>query len=213
MGLGRREYLQFLGAAAISLILNPGSAVSINNSLYINRKLGVAFYAPERWHFADVKEMGEVIEGQINATENELAKEILRDEPLPILTISRDVLGSKKQFTPGITIYLNRCAYEKSEFDLEREVKYDNWQTKKICEEFEMLSDFVQRDLSGCNAIEYTASFLFKHELTTPTKVRMRSMYIDHHPACYAIRMFDSPYINGDFVFSYDDFLENFKLV
>ena len=208
MGIGRRAFLKFLGAAAGATALSPGDAVQILDCHYVNRKLGLAFRAPSGWSFANVKAMGRVMEGQINATEDEIAKQVLADEPLPVVTLTREVLGSKDQFTPGITIYLDRLT---EDWDERSWAQTDIQLTQRLCENFELLSGVREFELSQCEAFDNSAKALFKHERIEPTMVRMRNVLVNHHPCFYTIRMFDSPYANDEF--RYDEFLSGLKLL
>lgn len=108
MGVGRREFLRLFGAALGSLALRASPAVALLDDLYLNRKLGLAFKKPSRWHFGDVREMGKIKGGQLlDLDDAELAREIIEATDFPIVCISQTTLdASSGDFTPGVTFFL-----------------------------------------------------------------------------------------------------------
>ena len=208
MGIGRREFLSFLSATSVSLFVDAGKAVEIHDHLYVNRKLGLAFRCPNAWHFANVTQMGDVLAGQIHA-DSEM-KQMILDEPLPILTLSKEMLGTSCSFTPGITVHLDVA--DETQLNLDEIAFLDSGQLNSAFTDFEMLRNPTALVVSKNSAIEYTGKFLFEHEQMQPAMVQMRSLVINHHPAYYTIRMFDSPYIENA-TFDFDSFVQSFKLV
>ena len=217
MGIGRRDFLKYLAMTTSTIAFDAGSAVQVYGDLYLNRKLGIAFRCPAGWHFADVKEMGDVRDGQILAPESELLDFNVNEEPLPILTVTRDPLGSSSKldhFTPGVTINLeNLTESECNEFPMVDYSKFDVELCQQMFEKFELLFAPSGLTVSKCKSAEFTSSFLYKHKNIVPTLVRMRSVIVNHHPSYYTIRMFDSPFVGGNAEFNYDEFLSSFRLV
>ena len=213
MGIGRRKFLQLIGATASALILSPGTAVALHNNTYINRKLGIAFEKPNGWHFSDVKEMGEVAAGQLHATDDESWMQYFAEQPLPILTVGREKLGTTNRFTPGITIFLDKIESKESSSFLAENCDWDFAQMNQMFKHLTLLEDKSELSISECDAMEYSVRFLFEHERIEPAYVRMRSVVVNHHPAYYTFRMFDSPFMGNEFEHSYDSFLSCVKLI
>jgi len=221
MGIGRRDFLRHLALTTSSIVLGAGNAVQVLDELYLNRKLGIAFSCPKGWHFADVKEMGKVRDGQILAPESELLEFKVNDQPLPILTVSRDPLGNlstPNRFSPAVTIYLENLGEDEDlgEGDSLSMINVSNFDVEycqQILENFELLREPSELSISNCKAGQFTSKFLFKHKLMAPTMVRMRSVTVDQDPLYYTIRMFDSPYDGRDSEFNYQTFLDSFRLV
>ncbi len=83
-----------------------------------------------------------------------------------------------------------------------------------ILKDFTELSPPKRKQVSGCPAGEYTASFQFEHvSLSAPVSVRARTLIILQDPAWYTVRMYDSPYLGGTFKYDYTDFVNNIRLV
>lgn len=84
----------------------------------------------------------------------------------------------------------------------------------KILKEFEVLSPPVLTVVSGSEAVDYEASFLFEHvKLPNPVRVRMKTLTIFQGEIGYTFRMYDSPYVGQDNVFDYSDFVNTISIV
>lgn len=220
MGIGRRQFLQLFGATITGLTANPSRAIAIVNDQYVNRKLGIAFSKPQGWTFADVKEMGEVREGQIlDLDDADLVRELAGSAELPILTISKDRLSAQtSQFTPGVTIYLDRFEWLKA-FSGKWEVPplenaiADTEHCESMFKDFQVVCPPKETTISECDAAEYTARFLFEHVNMQPTRVRMQTLAVYQSPAYYTLRMFDSPFAGTDMEFDYSSFVESVRIV
>lgn len=220
MGIGRREFLNLFGASIATLAIDPSDAIAIYDNQYVNRKLGIAFQKPKGWHFANVQEMGEVRDGQIlDLGDNELLQEIFGSMNLPILTLSQEPISAESDhFAPGITIYLERLFEEGANDTTEcispmEILEADSELCQTVLKDFKVTSPFKSMQISACAAGEYTASFLFEHENLAPTPVRARTLIVDQDQQIYTIRMFDSPYVDGDMTFDYTPFVESIKMV
>jgi len=219
LGIGRRRFLQLFSSTLSALAANPSSAIALVEDYYINKKLGIAFTKPKGWVFADVRQMGEVKRGQLlDLNDPELEREFLEYTELPILTISRDgISGACRDFTPGITVYIDRFSSEEVEQENGGSTVMGLVDDVEVCsvilKEFCVLTPPSMTSVSQCEAAEYTAKFLFEHANLIPTPVRMRTLAIDQGTTLYTIRMFDSPYIVPDAVFDYASFVESIQMV
>jgi hypothetical protein len=221
MGIGRREFLRLFGAALATLVRPASPAVALLGDLYINRKLGIAFRKPLGWHFGNVKEMGEVKNGQLLDLEDPgLARDLVQETELPLLSISREpISASSRTFTPGVNIYLDRFLADETRppevaDDPLQTTEHDAEDCAEILKEFRMLSHPVPARVAGCPSAEYTASFLFEHtNLPQPVRVRMRTLLVVQIPAWYTLRMYDSPYLGGKDAFDYSEFVNSIQVV
>ncbi len=82
-----------------------------------------------------------------------------------------------------------------------------------ILKDFRVTSAATAFRVSGCDAAQYEASFIFEHQELKPTPVRMKSVAIDQGAAFYTLRMYDSPALGGDMVFDYTPFIASVKMV
>lgn len=113
MGLGRRDFLKLLGTAFLAVVSQPVSnAITILNDTYVNWKLGIAFQKPSGWYFNDIKEMGEILNGEIlDLIDVQLAKKIITETELPFVSMSQTPLSlDDLVFTPGVNVYLDICS-------------------------------------------------------------------------------------------------------
>ncbi|MEX1231441.1 MAG: hypothetical protein WEB58_14435 [Planctomycetaceae bacterium] len=218
MGIGRREFLRLFGAG-IAAATNPAAAIAIFDNQYINRRLGIAFEKPNGWVFADVKQMADVIAGQIlDLDDVELSRAIVESVELPILTISKEEISADAdRFMPGVTVYLERltpdeCADPDDVPPMAR-LERDVQSCKQILKDFTVTSDPAPASVSACDAAEYEATFVFEHQNLRPTPVRMKTLAIDQRIALYTLRMYDSPYLGGDMTFNYRPFIESVRMV
>ena len=218
MGIGRREFLGVVGAT-LAAVVNPTAAVAVVENRYINRRLGIAFQKPDDWVFSDVKQMGEVRAGQVLAIDDlELAKEIIEAEKLPILTVSKEKLSANAEnFTPGVTIYLDRLASDEETVDDELSpvqfLELDILSCAFMLKAFRVTASPEKCRVSECDAALSTANFTFEHQNLKPTPVRMRTLVIDQGTALYTLRMFDAPDIGDEMCFDFEPFIESVKMV
>lgn len=212
MGIGRREFIKLFSGAIASLVTNPQSAVAVVEELYVNRKLGIGFRCPAGWAFADVKEMGEIKAGQIlDIDDSELASLILDMSELPIVTITQESLsGDANRFTPGATVFVDVDEEIAGEPILEaatEDIKACHYMLRELV----VVHQPTYLSISGCDAAEYTASFLFEHVNMVPTPVRMRTLLIRQPPKLYTFRLYDSPVTN--LIVNYDQFVQSVALL
>ena len=65
MGVGRREFLRLTSIALAGLAFDPLKAVTINDNVYVNKKLGIMFQKPQDWGFIAIKDFGKIKSEQI----------------------------------------------------------------------------------------------------------------------------------------------------
>ncbi|HMQ08871.1 MAG TPA: hypothetical protein PKC30_16340 [Saprospiraceae bacterium] len=90
------------------LTVDPLKAVAINNSIYVNKKLGLLFEKPNDWGFIAVKDFGKIKSEQvIGMGLEETADEIWEElgDPICIATkYNQDKPEYKSVFSPTITL-------------------------------------------------------------------------------------------------------------
>lgn len=219
MGIGRREFLKLFGTT-LAILATP-SSIAILDDLYINRKLGLAFSKPRGWHFADVQQMGEILNGEMLDLDAKIVQKIKAQTDLPLVSISQEPLtNTPGNFTPGLHIYVDDTVLAEGDLEkqrvlsprgsFERDVTYQG----KILRQFEVLSPLVLTTISQCAAYEYSAAFTFAHvNLLAPVRVRMRSLLIVQEPVWYTLRLYDAPYLGEQYRFDYSGFIHSLQLI
>lgn len=226
MGIGRRKFLKLFGASLAVLATQPSQAVAVQDDLYINRKLGMAFRKPYGWHFADVKEMGEIARGQRLDIDGLDMDELFGDEDdLPLVTvIQKAPSATTAEFTPGINFYLQKreglaFLVEAMQHLGATVPPVDNAAEEVRClsrtlPEFQVLSEPTEVHISDCPAAHYSIAFEFRHQnLEKPVRVRQRTVSIIQLPAWHRVYMYDSPYTGDDRTLDFDAFIESIRLV
>jgi hypothetical protein len=49
MGIGRRDFLKFVGMALAGIVVDPLRAIAVNGNYYVNMRLGLGFEKPDGW--------------------------------------------------------------------------------------------------------------------------------------------------------------------
>jgi hypothetical protein len=215
MGIGRREFLSLFATA----FLATTRAIALVDDLYVlyvNRRLGLAFRKPSSWHFGDVKDMGEMMEGQVFDVSPE-GQKIIRSfvtADLPVVTVTKEPLGiPADEFTPGVTVFLDNLL-EAQSGPFTDEAKNDIFYCSQLLRGFRLLAAPKKAEVSGCRAADYLATFLWQHaHLPRPVPVNMRTLNINQDPTMYNIRLYDSPYLGRKFEHDYTEFISSIRLV
>lgn len=194
MGIGRRDFLTMFGATLATLSAIPSPAAAVEDDLYINRALGIAFRKPRGWHFAQLAEMGSIAAGQQLATDDpEITKYWTDAKYLPLVTMSRLPLASSaEQFVSAISVFLDHFAVgETNPLALAGD---DSRAMPSILRDVKVLRPASALSVSLCPAASYDIEFLFEHEkLATPARVRMHTLVIQQEERFYSFRMYDAP--------------------
>ncbi len=227
MGIGRREFLAAFGTILARLAIAPSPAAASHDSLYLNRRLGVAFYCPRDWDFVHLDEMGEIQKGQLLATdEADQNKAILGSLDLPFVALS-----PRRAPHTCVQMYLASPPHEtdivhelmKAAFDRPNAVSPEiafpgpmriirrDWQTSRgLLKAFTVTQLPVELSVSNCIAAEYTAKYDFEHEqINEPRPVTVRSVAIEHSSRFYLLRLISDVSSPHDF----STFLEDIALV
>jgi hypothetical protein len=211
MGIGRRDFLVMFGSTLAALAAQPLSAVvALEDDLYLNRKLGLAFRKPFGWHFADVRAMGELAAGQILAIDDPEIKELWTSaEALPLATVSEEPITSPAgRFTPGISAFVEALPQgEPSALEVAAE---DLSYLPRFLRGVELIANPSTIAVSRSDAAEYRVAFRFEHEeIANPTDVTMRALLIHQADRRYTFRMYDT--IGGRIDF--DKFIDTIRVL
>ena len=213
MGIGRRKFLALFGTTLAGLAVVPSAAVALDDDLYLNRKLGVAFRKPRGWHYASVREMGAMVEGQLlaidDATLHAELREMMIREDLPIATMTETPFDvDTGLFTPGISAFVEPV--EPEDEDPPGVARFDQGNMRRLFRDVSVISGVVASNVSQCPAADYQVAFLFEHEkLTAATPIRMRVLVIHQDQRRYVFRMYDSVEQPIDF----DRFIEGIRIL
>jgi len=134
----------------------------------------------------------------------------LKNAELPFLTISKERLsGEADSFCPGVTVYLDDPEGDLEE-GLESWVEKEVLGYKMVLRDYELLTCPAKICLSECAAYGYTAKFLFENEkLVEPVLLRMYVLTIFQLPLIFDVKMYDSPYIGGENIVDYTEFINS----
>lgn len=157
MGIGRREFLKLFGAVITTVASNPLQAVIVNDDLYVNRALGLAYRKPNGWHFLSLEAFADIKEKQ-QLQDSETTEKLKRGDD-PIAIISQYHESSGITFSPSITIYVENFELHDGESLQELVSTLSDTYAKALVD-----YKFVKRpkavSVSGCEASEYLSTFI-----------------------------------------------------
>ncbi len=192
MGIGRREFLRLTGLALAGLTIDPLKAVTINDNIYVNKKLGILFEKPSDWGFVAVKDFGRIKNEQVvGAGLDEAAEEIWEElgDPICITTkYFQDKPEYKGNFSPTIT--LNITPKQELEYlgheTFEELMEMSAYGTSMILKDFQVIKKYEPYLISNCKFYEYDAEYLFEHtEIIEPLKVELKVLKTEHNGFYY----------------------------
>ena len=220
MGIGRRKFLKLTRLALVGLVIDPLKAVSVNDSAYVNKKLGILFYKPQDWGFVAVKDFGKIKSEQIIGEDIDLTTdEIWNDlgEPICIATkYYQDKPEHKGLFSPTITLNitpkkeLEDLGYE----TFEELMEMSEYGTSMILKDFRMINKHEPYFISNCKFYEYDAEYLFEHvELKEPLKVELKVLQTEHNGFYYDFNCHQSKAQNKYADEEFENFKKTIKLI
>ncbi|MBA6337501.1 hypothetical protein H4J57_09840 [Colwellia sp. BRX8-7] len=209
MGIGRRKFLKLFGAVIATAATNPLQAVIINDDLYINRTLGLAYKKPLGWHFlslesfADIKEKQQLLDSDTT--------EILKTGDDPIAIISQYPESSGITFSPSITIYVENFELLEGE-NLQQLVSTLSETYSKALVDYQFIESPKAILVSDCEAAEYVSTFIHQQE-GKEALCRHKSIVIVRDSQMYTVNVFDYPELGRTIDEEYLEFKDAFKLV
>ena len=103
-GIGRRDFLRVFGGSIATAASTPLSAVVVEDDVYINRKLGLAFSKPTDWSYASLRVFRELRNEYELATSDPVLVADFEEGGLPLAVISERSLrlGLSGSITVGV---------------------------------------------------------------------------------------------------------------
>lgn len=220
MGIGRREFLRLTGIALAGLAIDPLKAVAINDSIYVNKKLGILFEKPNDWGFLAVKDFGKIKSEQvIGVGLDETAEEIWEElgDPICIATkYYQDRPEYTGVFSPTITLNitpkqeLDYLGYETFE-DL---MEMSEYGVSHLLKDFKVVKKYDPIIISNCKFYEYDAEYLFEHiEIEKPLKVELKVLKAEHNGFYYDFNCHQSKTQNQIADREFEKFKRTIKLI
>jgi hypothetical protein len=214
MGIGRRLFMTMFGSTMASAASSSMAAARVHGDLYVNWRLGAAFTRPTGWFFNDMRDMGEVAQGQLFELDADDVERLWADaDALPVLSISQEPIARNiHQFVCGVNVHLEQTEPEDTNVmvNVSEELKV----LPQLLRDFRLTQSPVSRTISGCAGGEYWAEFLFEHaQMSHAVVTRMRSLMVLQDRWRYTFRMYDAPTLGELRTFDYDAFVESIRLV
>jgi hypothetical protein len=209
VGIGRRKFLKLFGAVIATAATNPLQAVIINDDLYINRTLGLAYKKPLGWHFLSLESFADIKEKQqlLDSDTTEILK--TGDDPIAIMSQYPESLGIT--FSPSITIYIENFELLDGE-NLQQLVSTLSETYSKALVDYQFIESPKAILVSACEAAEYVSTFIHQQE-SKEALCRHRSIVIVRDSQMYTVNVFDYPELGRTIDEEYLEFKDVFKLV
>lgn len=206
MGVSRREFLKMAAAAAASAAVNPLQAVIIDDNLYINQRLGLAFRKPEGWHYVSIKTFRALRDEYSLASHSEVLNEEMRDWTLPIVSITKYPLDNRPG--PSIVVYVERNELEADESLLSVMPLIQEYQSGLFVD-YEREGNYRAGRISGCESVEYFSRFVYERRSQPGVPVRNRCLCSVRDPVMYTMQMMDIPDRNMTAQREFDGFVSS----
>lgn len=178
--------------ALVGLTIDPLRAVAVNDSVYVNKKLGILFHKPQDWGFVAVKDFGKIRNDQIIGEGLEdTAEEIWEElgDPICIATkFYQDRPEYKGIFSPTITLNITpKEELEDLGFEtFEQLMEMSAYGTSMILKDFQVTKEHDPYLISNSKFYEYDAEYLFEHtEISEPLKVELKVLKTEHNGFYY----------------------------
>ena len=209
MGIGRREFLKLFGTTIAATAINPLQAIVVDEDLYINRALGLAFTKPIGWYFMSIKQFSALKNEQILKDDAFTSELKGADDPLVVMT--KIDPARKKEIGPSITVYAEPFKYEEGESLLGFLPRLEEVYVKSL-EQYRHVGKPIQKTISNCESVEFFSKFLFK-TYGNSIHARNRSLITVREPHIYTFNMFDYPANDMETQSEYDKFTRSIYYV
>lgn len=227
MGIGRMAFIHEFGLVPSVMARVPKPQAMISGDLYLDWKAGLAFSKPEGWNFDTLADRrrtfgGILVNSQEGGESIPIGDWIDPDEFQPIFiasktTVGREIVGAHgpddRTLAPILCIsqegdheevYPPLSLLDQAESDL------TCYQELYRC--FSVVSAPRVGTLSGCEAVEFTSTYLFGHQnLPEWIPTRERVVYVAQDSSLYGIHMYDYPAVSPDLIQDYDPILTAFR--
>ena len=212
MGIGRRQFLATIGAAIASIAVSDRSAALTHGSLYLNRRLGVAFNRPDGWHFNSLGDIGRVAKDQVLELDGDAVEALLEDAQQFLAVSLSEEPVSVPHFTCAANVHLERITPDDA--DALANAIEELGLLPKLMPELRTIEAPRARTISNCDAAEYVAEFLFDHpDLSEPVTARLRSLLVVQDRWRHTFRMYDAPSLGERRTFDFSEFIASIRIL
>lgn len=234
MGIGRREFLLQFGAA-ITTLASLGRAAAFVEDLYVDRRHGIAFRRPAGWTYESLAEATRTKSGMLldfaGFDPERWAEFIQQDEKYAAFVVVGDMARSQPMpgwkggaepdvIAPGISVQFEGTWAEDGPYprgqpvSIPAFVERDLKNFSRAYANYRLLQVPAPRRISGCDAVEYLASYGYKHrQVAGAIPMRERVLYIHQDPAIYSVRMWDYPELRPALEYSFDSFIPTIQVL
>ena len=209
-GIGRRDFLRVFGGSIATAASTPLSAVVVEDDVYINRKLGLAFSKPTDWSYASLRVFRELRNEYELATSDPVLVADFEEGGLPLAVISERSLrlGLSGSITVGV-----------EPFDIEPTDTVQSVFTEiieyyqEMFRGFEVIEPPTLRKVSNVDSVEFAAEFLYDRKWRRSVLCRNRTLYSFRDPFIYTFHMMDMPVKGIDRVAEFESFMGSIRYV
>ena len=217
MGIGRREFLKFVGMALAGTSIDPATRVFAQGDYFVNQALGLGFIKPAGWMIEAFEDFSHIIEGTIY-TDPKVQGAVAADSHKLVAVVSKygstSKAGYPERFTPAVAIHVESATDNEELGGLESLMRDAEVLFQRILEDFEMLQNVEALSISKCRAYRFKARFHFRHRKLEPMPVDMVFYVIDAaNGRHYTVQGMDSPYIGEGAQRELDRFFSSLRLV
>jgi len=213
MEINRRGFLRLLGIASAGLAVDPARAVLARNEVYVNQRLGIAFQAPQRWHFYSVSEMEGMYDAQLFRAEFAEVEELmseLKNQPLVALgKYPAEQESIHHTFSPSIVI---RLELNEEELSLEEMISGSDLFLSQWTHGYKSISVAFDQ-VCGYPAALGKYRYIFEAEGMKDTPIVGRSCLIEIDRYCYSINMYNYDPEDMEISSIFDRFLTSIQLL
>ena len=204
MGIGRRNFLEYISAALVGLTVHPLKAIAINSDNYVNKKFGILLTKPKNWEFVAIKDFGKLKNDQVLSDEFEPNKGEVWDElGDPVLVIAKYGINDPKfidKFSPAITVFINHKNHiiefyedEDIDADFEELVRMIDYGSGRIFKNYITNRSITPYLLSECNGFDSEWTFTFESiEHKKSWRCKTWTIIIEKGDYIYSFNMIDS---------------------
>lgn len=180
MQTNRRQFLRLLGSTAPAIALSPLTAIALDDSQYVNRKLGVELAKPAGWHFLSVRDFQMFAESHsAESRDRELFDELRDLSGDPILVAAQHREGPP-DVSASIVVYANPAV----SLDGTSLVEYSRSLERAVSgylQGYELEVSPRSRAIPGCDAAVYQYRYVLR--LTDGRELPFRCKYLIAHTA------------------------------
>jgi len=182
--------MKMAAVAAAAIATSRLQSVLVDDDLYINQRLGVAFRKPANWGYASIKQFKIIRDEYSIAVHSEVLNEEMRDWDLPILTITQCPLNER--IGPSIVVYVEKNELEEGESLFSVMPLLQDYHASMF-KGYSRVGNYRAGQVSGCESVEYVSKFIYERRSGESFWVRNRSLCSVRGMLMYTMHMMDMP--------------------